>query len=96
MYLDEYQLLQRLGEKKCLNPLIIIIIIIIIIIVIIVIIIVIIVIIIVIIVIIIVITMILLIIIITSLYWVLNRYKLKSCFQLGPYPSQDLIILIMY
>ena len=47
-------------------------------------------------VIIIVITMILLIIIITSLYWVLDRYKLKSCFQSGPYPSQDLIILIMY
>ena len=88
MYLDEYQLLQRLGEKKCLNPLIIIIIIIIIIVIIVIII--------VIIVIIIVITMILLIIIITSLYWVLNRYKLKSCFQLGPYPSQDLIILIMY
>ena len=47
-------------------------------------------------VIIIVITMILLLIIITSLYWVLDRYKLKSCFQSGPYPSQDLIILIMY
>ena len=58
MYLNEYQLVQRLGEKKYLNPLIKTIIIIIIII--------------------IVITMILLLIIITSLYWVLNRYKLKS------------------